>query len=348
MSWYNPIDAANWVVDNTVGKLTGTNPIDTGRTEAIYGDYDKLRKQFLTEYENQKPTQYRTVKAPSFGGMELERGRVGSSLEGLGSLAASGAPGENAATIARQSAALGGMEQAAAGAVPSAAEMQMRRGLDQAMANQLALAARARGGQTSLALRSAADNVAGMQSQGTLQAAELRAAEQARAREALVQAMQGVRSQEGALRLDRFGRSVDAANRYADQAGQAFRDVGQLDLGRAGLTMRGEEANQGAGLRASALDAEREQAMRQALFASLGGMGQQTQDLYAVQAGNQSNRQKLLDAASQLLMKRALFNPSGGTAGGSAGGGAPMMPSASGGATSSMYGAMIPGIDVMV
>jgi hypothetical protein len=190
-----------------------------------------------------------------------------------------------------------------------------------------------------LALRAAGANVADLQSQAINSAAQMRAAEQARAREALVEAMQGVRSQEGSFRLNRFGQSVDAANKYADAAGQMFRDVGQLDLGRAGLTMRGQEANQAAGLRAAALDAEREQAARQAMMAALGGMSGEAGALYGVQAQNQKNRQALLDAFAQ-AMTGGQISP---FSGGGSGGGVPVMGAAGGGASPSALGSMLPG-----
>jgi hypothetical protein len=85
--------------------------------------------------------------------------------------------------VERQNRALGLAEDAAMGRAPSVAEIQGQQQLQQAMQQQLAMAARARGGNMSLALRSAGQNAANMTTQGAQNAAMLRAQEMATARE---------------------------------------------------------------------------------------------------------------------------------------------------------------------
>lgn len=93
---------------------------------------------------------------------------------------------------------LGLLTAAATGAVPSAAEAQMQRGLDAGLRQNLALAASARGtGANQVAARRAAieGNVAaGAQTRG--QTAQLRAQEQAQARQQLTSALDTIRAQD--------------------------------------------------------------------------------------------------------------------------------------------------------
>jgi ribosome-binding protein aMBF1 (putative translation factor) len=91
--------------------------------------------------------------------------------------------GDRQSELDRQNRALGLAEDAALGRAPSVAEIQGRQQLEQAMQSQLAMAARARGGNMSLALRSAGQNAANMGVQGAQNAAMLRAQEMATARE---------------------------------------------------------------------------------------------------------------------------------------------------------------------
>lgn len=93
--------------------------------------------------------------------------------------------------------ALGLMQSAAEGGQPSAAEIQMRQGIDASIASQMAMANSAHGGLAAAAAqRQAAQQGVAMQQAGVGQAAALRAQEMAQAREAYMQGAAGIRGQD--------------------------------------------------------------------------------------------------------------------------------------------------------
>jgi hypothetical protein len=84
----------------------------------------------------------------------------------------------------------------ARGLAPSAAEMQMRQGLDRSLDAQMAALASMRGGNVGAGSRLAADQSNDLRMQVSGQAAELRAREQAQAEQTLAQALAGMRGQD--------------------------------------------------------------------------------------------------------------------------------------------------------
>jgi len=119
----------------------------------------------------------------------------------------------------------GRLSQAAQGQAPSAAEIQLRQGLDRGLRQNLALASSARGGGAAqvLARRGASAANASLAAQTNANAAALRADEQARARALETQALQGIRA--------------------ADlQGGQLGLGIGQLGLGAAQSQLSADQA----------------------------------------------------------------------------------------------------------
>lgn len=146
----------------------------------------------------------------------------------------------------QQQQAIGGLAQAAAGAVPSAAEIQSRAALGQATQQQLALANSARGGsdQRFAAQRQAQAGIGALQQGAIAQTGALRAQEQATARGQLT----------GAIGDMRAG---DAGMQGADLTGAA-QNAGfqqQASLANAGFQQQARLANQGAGLQAQQANA---------------------------------------------------------------------------------------------
>jgi hypothetical protein len=86
--------------------------------------------------------------------------------------------------------------QAAGTGAPSAAQLQLNQGLEQAIAAQAAQAAAARGGNPVLAQRQAMQNVSNLQAQTSADAALLRAKESEVARQQLGSVLQGARGQD--------------------------------------------------------------------------------------------------------------------------------------------------------
>jgi hypothetical protein len=99
-------------------------------------------------------------------------------------------------TRAQQEQSLNDLHAASTGAAPSVAEIQQRQGLDNAVANQYALAASLGGRSVGGALRTAAHGAAGLQQAGVNDAASLRANEIATARAQESSALQGVAGQD--------------------------------------------------------------------------------------------------------------------------------------------------------
>lgn len=143
---------------------------------------------------------------------------------------------------------IAGLRDAAAGRVPSAAAIQQKQGIGDAINAQAALAAGARGGDVGGAMRSAAGAGAGIATRGLADAAALRANEQANARAQLTQAT--------ASQANAFVQGAGVANAGAQTAiTRADAAAGrQFNLGSAQL------GSQVTGMTAQSQGYEREQA----------------------------------------------------------------------------------------
>jgi len=127
------------------------------------------------------------------------------------------------AGLGSQNQAIAGMLSTAGQRGPSAAEAQMRMGLDQTQQAMMAQAASARGGNAAAAMRTAQAGGAQMAGQMNQQAAILRAQEEAQQRAQLIGAQQA------------------AAGMYGGQAGLGYGMQGQgLGLGQASTNMQGQ------------------------------------------------------------------------------------------------------------
>jgi hypothetical protein len=174
---------------------------------------------------------------------------------------------ENAGDVGRQQRALGLAEDAAMGRAPSVAEIQGQQQLQQAMQSQLAMAARARGGNMSLALRSAGQNAANMGVQGAQNAAMLRAQEMATARDQFARGSQGARDTSAQFDLARQGLTQQGA-----------RDMAATASDRSKMGLNAQVSNQQFGLSAAQLEAEEKARMRSLLA-----------DTYSREAGGASD-----------------------------------------------------------
>lgn len=130
------------------------------------------------------------------------------------------------------------LQSRAAGEAPSAAELQMRQGLDRQMAAQQSLAAGARGISPGMAARLAAQGTAQAQGGFNQNAAMMRAQEQAQAEQSLMQALAGARGQDMSLagqqaQVGLQGRQQDdaARNAYFQQMLQMGQAGSQANLG---------------------------------------------------------------------------------------------------------------------
>lgn len=160
---------------------------------------------------------------------EITREAFEGAVESKGKLATAGDDMFGAAgqSFAQQQATAEGMTQdigqlraAANGQVDSAAAIQQRQGISDAIATQQAAAAQVRGGNAAAAMRQALAGGTQMMSRGIGDASALRANEQAGARAALTDASakQGMlfgdagrgRTDLGAIKVDRAGRVLDA------------------------------------------------------------------------------------------------------------------------------------------
>lgn len=135
---------------------------------------------------------------------------------------------------AQQQQLAGQLQAAAAGAVPSAAQMQMQQGLEQGLRGQLAAANSAHGGAGAslAAMRGAQDQGARMVTDVNNQGAQLRAQEMATARGQLGGVLGGMRGADQA----RAGLGLDAASQQAglDQ---------QMALGNMDMQMQGRQVD---------------------------------------------------------------------------------------------------------
>ena len=174
------------------------------------------------------------------GDIQMQRGLAGATLAGLPQVDADrmraaqiDRTGFNRATLmqdqlaGRGNAAIGGLEAAAAGQVPSVAALQQQQGIEQAQQAAMAMGASARGGldARAAAQRGALAQGAQIAQAGVNQAAQLRAAEMAQARGDLVGAIgqqQGLAQGLGGLQAQMaqaqagFGQQAGLANQNAN------------------------------------------------------------------------------------------------------------------------------------
>lgn len=140
--------------------------------------------------------------APQTGGVQLgyvppaTGSTIDTSMMDPGNAVTAVGLGNSEGTRAFQTANLLGLGAAAMGAVPSAAEVQQRRATDANLKSNLALAASARGtaANQAAARRTAIDSNTSQQLQAAAQASQLRAQEQAVARQQFTDALGGIRS----------------------------------------------------------------------------------------------------------------------------------------------------------
>ena len=140
-----------------------------------------------------------------------------------------------------QQAALGMYQDAAAGNAPSVAEGLMQQGQDQAVANQMAMAAGGRTGNVASAANSAGQMGSGMAMQGAQQASQLRAAEIDAARAGAA----GLSTNMAGQSLQQQGMGLAGMGQASGQ--QLAADV-QTQLGQRGLDIEQLQGNRGFGL----------------------------------------------------------------------------------------------------
>jgi hypothetical protein len=178
-------------------------------------------------------------------------------------------------------ASVGLLRGAAEGTAPSVAAVQQQQGLEEAMRSQMAMAARARGAQRSLGLRSAGMNVAQMQQQGVQNAAMLRAQEMAVARNAYAQAAAERQQLAGGLDIQRQAAILQARRANQDAA------------------LAAQQSNQRANLEASGLTLNRNSDYRRAIMASLGNEYDQRMALTGATVPEQTAFERLGTIASR-------------------------------------------------
>jgi hypothetical protein len=147
------------------------------------------------------------------------------------------------------------LEGAANGTAPSAAQGQFQLANDTALAQQLGMAARARGGQMGAALRSATWNQGQMAGQAALQSGMLRANEMAQARSTLAGALQAQGQTDASWQGQRAQQTLDALRANQSSA---------LGAG---------QGNQSVNFNSAQLDAQRRQQRAQNMITSRQGAG---------------------------------------------------------------------------
>lgn len=189
---------------------------------------------------------------------------------------------------------------AALGETPSAAELQLQRGLEESLRQSAALAGSARGGAGAQlqAMRGAATQQAALAADVGQQTAILRAQEQERARGQLLEATEAVRqgdiSQQQAA-LQQAGLGAELSTTQAEMVQQAAiatqNAVLQADLANQGAALQAELANQAAILKQTGLD----DAQIQVILNSLIGVSAQQQA--GAIAGEQARLEAILEPA---------------------------------------------------
>jgi hypothetical protein len=169
--------------------------------------------------------------------------------------------GEQAQMRTGQQSLIQALQQRATGAAPSLAELQMKRATDRGLAQQVALAASARGGNLAQTQRNLMQNQAQMNQQAAAESAALRMQEQQSAEQALGNALQGARQQDIGLAATQaeLAQQTTLANQGAlnqnaqmqaqlsQQAQMANQSAtNQYGLAQAELAQQAALANQGA------------------------------------------------------------------------------------------------------
>jgi hypothetical protein len=225
------------------GRFFWGNRADVSGMDRALGEQQDWQGQLLEAYNARyanapafERVQSQEVAAPSMADMTGEQNTMTSGVAGLGQAATAGRTMDRGQSMDL-------MRQAAMGQAPSAAAIQQQQGLEAAQRAQLSMAARARGGAASLAMRQAGMNTAQLQQQGIGQASMLRAQEMAQARGQYSGAIQD----EEALRQQQRAQ-------FAQSALAAYQQRGALDVDRTGLSLRAALANQQANLEAGGLN----------------------------------------------------------------------------------------------
>lgn len=148
---------------------------------------------------------------------------------------------------------LEGIESGTGG--PTLAELQLKRGLDAAVGDQMGIAAGARGFGRLAALKAAGRNTAKLQQQTNLDAAMARVKEQDDARRSLLSALDSTRGQDIAVGTTDATLSQDAAKTNAGAANTAGLTGAQLSTDVAKFNAGAENTR---GLTQAQIDAERE------------------------------------------------------------------------------------------
>jgi hypothetical protein len=161
-------------------------------------------------------------------------------LAAFGGTAQAGAAGFGAAQGAQNN-ALGMYADMAAGNGPSVAEQQMRAGADQAVANQMTLAAQGTGGNLGSQMRTAQDAGAATALQTNQQAGQLRAGEQQAA-------MQGLAGLSSTMASQNLQREATGLGLMGNAYGQQLAAETQSQLGNRGLDLEQLQGNRGFGL----------------------------------------------------------------------------------------------------
>jgi hypothetical protein len=245
--WYQLPNGQQVDVGDTtksIGGLQVANTIDpvTGMYHDFAGGNVGMGEKFsinaTPEYAahaglNQVANQYGAAAQGTLNDPRAQAAVGGLAQYGAPSAAQAGALGYMGKTLGSEATGLGYhtqalnmLGQAAAGAVPSAAEVQQGQGLSSALRAQLSAASSARGGayQQGLAATQASQQSAAAQGQAIGNAAALRAQEQAQARAAYDQAAQGYSSAAQGMTSGAGGLAQAASQQQAlaEQGGQAY------------------------------------------------------------------------------------------------------------------------------
>jgi hypothetical protein len=200
------------------------------------------------------------ISAAQAGGTQLQRvGNITAASAAPTSLARvdpiTGATidqGASNETRAQQETSLAGLRAAATGAVPSAAELQLRQTTDRNIKNQYALAAALQGRSAGGALKQASDATGDLDAQAAADAAVLRAKEQSDARNAESAALSGVRGQDIGVATSQAGLTQGAQVQNQNTGVQQNTTAANLQQNNqqfnAGLKQAADITNQGVGV----------------------------------------------------------------------------------------------------
>lgn len=190
-------------------------------------------------------------------------------------------------------------DYAGQGMGPSAAEAQLRSGMDRAAAQQMALARSGRGAGSTTNLRQAMANAAGLGQQTNQQAAQLRAQEEAAWRQQQLSALNAAQGARGALGAQQAG-ALQAANAGFGSAASTQLGALQGSAQAQQAAIQAQQAQQAQNLNALGIQGNMAQTLgAQGLQAQGQGMAalQSAADIYGGQAAQQA---QAAQAAGQL------------------------------------------------